>query len=228
MINRFADDCIDPQRTSIIHRLFPHSQVLAVTSAHLVTMETLGRRVGGVSPVSATTTLTCWTQTPATPGRASVCSASTTAKARPARAADWVTMATPPCRTVEVRRPGGQIKSTGLITDQSFRCSLKVLSFLGNVWFLFRVCLQPPGQRAFHLCLPPRLSVRPQQRSVSLPAKCDRSALQSVHSQHLEHGERWRLRAVQLPPRSLVWAVLQRGELNASNYSPPDLIPEET
>lgn len=93
------------------HRLFPHSQVHDVMSAHLVTMETPEKRVDSVSPVSVTTTLTCWTQTPVMPTPGSVCSVCTTAKARPAGAANWVTMAMPHCMTVGVSTLGDYNKN---------------------------------------------------------------------------------------------------------------------
>lgn len=69
-------------------------QVLAVTSAHLVTMETLMRPGDSVNHVSVTETSTRLTQTPVTPAPASVGAACTTAKELPVRAASWVTMAT--------------------------------------------------------------------------------------------------------------------------------------
>lgn len=86
-----------PSRPSVSATL--DTEVLAVTSAHLVTMGTPERQGASVSPVSATTTSTCWTPSPATPGLASVCAACTTAKAPPATTANWVTTATPCCRT---------------------------------------------------------------------------------------------------------------------------------
>lgn len=77
-------------------------QVVAVMSAHLVIMVTPARWAGSVSPVSATTTLTHWTQNPAMPEPASVSGAFTTVRAPPARAASWVTMAMPCYRTAGV------------------------------------------------------------------------------------------------------------------------------
>lgn len=74
----------------------------AATSVHLVTMATPGRLADRASPASATTTSTCWTRSRATPELGSVCAACITARALPARAANWVTMATPCCKTAGV------------------------------------------------------------------------------------------------------------------------------
>lgn len=77
------------------------TKVLAVMSAHLVTMETQSRQGGSVSHVSVMETLTHLTLSPVTPGPASVGAACTTARALPVRAASWVTMETRCCKTAE-------------------------------------------------------------------------------------------------------------------------------
>lgn len=77
-------------------------QVLVVTSAHRVTMETLVSRGGSVSPVSATTTLTCRTHSLVMLKPASVWTACTTVRVPPARTANWVTTAMLCCRTAGV------------------------------------------------------------------------------------------------------------------------------
>lgn len=87
---------------SVWRTLVSSPQVPAVMSAHLVTTETPERRAASVSPVGVTATSTCWTRARATPAAASVCSACTTARVRPARAANWVTTATPRSATAEV------------------------------------------------------------------------------------------------------------------------------
>ena len=92
-------------------------QVLAAMSAHLVTMETLVRWGVSVNRVSATTTLTCWTQSLATLKPGSVCAACTTARAPPARAANWVTTATRYCRTAEVSTWGYWVTITTILFD---------------------------------------------------------------------------------------------------------------
>lgn len=92
--------------------------MLAVKSAHQVTLETLGTWGGSVSPVSVITTSMCWTQSRVMPELASACAAYTTARAPPARIANWVTTATPWYRTAGV----SALVSLGII----YSCGLTI------------------------------------------------------------------------------------------------------